>query len=115
MSDSQDPGRWKRVHSYLRTNPVIKYPYKILVLLAGALIFLAGVVMLVIPGPGIITMLLGLAIIGTEIPVVGKQVHRLFARSRVAFHRFMTKIKSKFHKTPTECKEREPAHTPSRS
>lgn len=114
MSDSQDPGYWKRVHSYLRTNPVIKYPYKVLVLVAGTLVFLAGVIMLVLPGPGILTMLLGLVIIGTEIPAVGKRVHRLFARSRVAFHHFMTKTKAKFHKSPTH-REPAPRHLSSHS
>lgn len=62
---------WTRSHRYLRTNRFTKYPYKGLVITLGAIVLLAGVAMLFLPGPGILTIALGLLLIGSEIPVVG--------------------------------------------
>jgi uncharacterized protein (TIGR02611 family) len=39
---------------------------RVAVTIAGAVVILAGVAMLVLPGPGVLTIILGLAILGTE-------------------------------------------------
>lgn len=42
------------------------YARRIIVVVAGSVILLAGVVMIVLPGPAILLVPLGLAILGTE-------------------------------------------------
>lgn len=55
-----------RLHARLHRNPVTSVITKIVVTTVGTLVFLAGVVMMVTPGPGIVGMIMGLAILSTE-------------------------------------------------
>lgn len=48
------------------TSPIGLLLYRIVVVSIGALLIVAGIIMLVIPGPGIVAILLGLAVLGTE-------------------------------------------------
>lgn len=50
----------------MHTHPVLHLPWRLFVGTVGAVILLAGVVMLVVPGPGIASMLLGLLILSSE-------------------------------------------------
>lgn len=52
--------------------------------IAGAIVVLAGVVMLVAPGPGILTIVLGLMILGTEYAFARRWVERIKAKTRQA-------------------------------
>lgn len=47
-------------------NPIASAVRKIVVTVVGTVVLLAGIVMLVTPGQGILTILLGLAILATE-------------------------------------------------
>lgn len=47
-------------------NPVLRTLYSTVVILLGLALIVAGIIMLVIPGPGIVSILLGLAVLGTE-------------------------------------------------
>lgn len=74
--------RWRRLRARLRlfrrrmhTHPVLHLPWRILVGTVGTVVFLAGVVMLVVPGPGIASMLLGLLILGTEFRWARRMLH----------------------------------------
>ncbi|GAB3705659.1 PGPGW domain-containing protein [Nocardiopsis oceani] len=63
----------------MHTHPALHLPWRILVGTVGTVIALAGVVMLVIPGPGIASILLGLVILSTEF----RWAHRLLRPVRV--------------------------------
>ena len=51
---------------------------------AGAFVTLLGIAMLVLPGPGILTMIVGLNLLGREIPAAQRLVARLRRRAGVA-------------------------------
>ncbi len=58
---------WLRIlHQRLHQNPVTAAATKIAVTGVGLVVLLAGVVMMVTPGPGIVAILVGLAILATE-------------------------------------------------
>lgn len=59
-------GRLKRLHSRLHANPVTGLVTKIVVTFVGVGVLGAGLVMMVTPGPGIVGIILGLAILATE-------------------------------------------------
>ena len=65
-----------RLHDRLRSHPVTAAPYRVGVVVVGLLVIVAGVAMLVLPGPGVAAILLGLAILGTEFPWAQRLVHR---------------------------------------
>jgi uncharacterized protein (TIGR02611 family) len=60
-------GRFK---AFTHRHPVLRLVYKGLVTLVGGAIVLAGVVMLVTPGPGWLAIFLGLGVLATEYPLV---------------------------------------------
>lgn len=55
-----------RLHTKLHSHPVSGAVTKVVVTLAGVLVMLAGLIMMVTPGPGIVGLVLGLAILSTE-------------------------------------------------
>ncbi len=65
-ADSRLGDRFRRLHAYLHRNPITGAITKIVVSIVGLLVILAGLVMLVVPGPGIVAIILGLAILATE-------------------------------------------------
>ena len=50
--------------------------------MAGGVVVLAGIAMLVLPGPGILTIILGLMILGTEFAFARRWVERLKTKTR---------------------------------
>ncbi|WP_304455555.1 PGPGW domain-containing protein [Nocardiopsis sp. YSL2] len=50
----------------MHTHPALHLPWRVLVGTVGAVVILAGLVMMVFPGPGIASVLLGLVILSTE-------------------------------------------------
>ena len=63
----------KRVYVFMRVfrmavdrRPWLALAYKITIALLGGIVILAGIAMLVLPGPGWLTIFLGLAILGSE-------------------------------------------------
>ena len=61
-----DPSRWQRWHGHLHRNRAMSATTKIVVTLVGTLVLGAGLVMMVTPGPGILGIVAGLAILATE-------------------------------------------------
>lgn len=55
-----------RLHHRLHRNPALSLTTKLVVTTVGALVITAGLVMMVTPGPGIVGIALGLAILSTE-------------------------------------------------
>jgi uncharacterized protein (TIGR02611 family) len=65
-ADSRIGDGFRRLHAYLHRNPITGAITKVVVSMVGLLVIIAGLVMLVAPGPGIVAILLGLAILATE-------------------------------------------------
>jgi uncharacterized protein (TIGR02611 family) len=55
---------------------------KTFVLALGSIVILLGIVLLPLPGPGIVVILLGLGIIGAEFPSVRRWTSRKWAELR---------------------------------
>ena len=55
-----------RLHNRLHAHPALSLTTKLVVTTVGTLVIAAGVVMMVTPGPGIVAIVLGLAILATE-------------------------------------------------
>lgn len=52
-----------RAHRYLHTHPLWKYPYAVAGITVGVVLICAGALMLALPGPGLLTILLGLIVL----------------------------------------------------
>ncbi|MFE3460708.1 PGPGW domain-containing protein [Nocardiopsis aegyptia] len=50
----------------MHTHPALHLPWRVLVGTVGTVVILAGLVMMVFPGPGVAALLLGLVILSTE-------------------------------------------------
>lgn len=72
------------------------FPYLILKNVVGAVFILAGLAMLVLPGQGLLTMLLGLGLI--TFPGKRRLIHRILGRKRIV--RAINKLRAKFGKAP---------------
>jgi uncharacterized protein (TIGR02611 family) len=57
---------------------------RVAVLVGGSLLLLAGIVLLVLPGPGIPLIFAGLAVLGTQLPWARRIHEWLYARFRSA-------------------------------
>jgi uncharacterized protein (TIGR02611 family) len=55
-----------RLHRRLHANPALSATTKVVITTVGSLVVVAGLVMMVTPGPGIVGIVLGLAILSTE-------------------------------------------------
>ncbi|TDC55879.1 hypothetical protein E1281_10190 [Actinomadura sp. KC345] len=65
---------------------------KIAVTIAGTGLIVAGVAMLVLPGPGIVAILAGVGLLGTEFPTARRVSVRLNGYARTAWHHIKTKL-----------------------
>ncbi|MFI0372363.1 PGPGW domain-containing protein [Actinomadura sp. 1N219] len=63
---------------------------KVAVGVAGTAMILAGVVMLVLPGPGVVAILAGLGLLGTEFPTARRISLRLNGYVRTAWRKVRT-------------------------
>ncbi|WP_250444628.1 PGPGW domain-containing protein [Actinotalea sp. C106] len=73
-----------RLRDRLRAHPATSLGYRIIVATVATVIILAGVAMLVLPGPGIATILLGLAVLGAEFPWARRLLVRILDLLRKA-------------------------------
>lgn len=73
-----------RLSERLRAHPATSLGYRIVVTAVAVVVILAGVAMLVLPGPGVATILVGLAILGTEFPWAKRLVQRVLDVLRTA-------------------------------
>lgn len=70
------------LHRWLHANPALSLTTKIAVTTIGVLVLLGGVLMMVTPGPGIVGIALGLAILATEY----EWAHRWLQKARDKAH-----------------------------
>jgi uncharacterized protein (TIGR02611 family) len=57
---------WDRLHHYLHRNRAMSATTKLVVTLVGSAVLTAGLIMMVTPGPGLLGIVAGLAILATE-------------------------------------------------
>lgn len=60
------PTRWERIHRHLHRNRAMSATTKAVVTLVGSAVLTAGLIMMVTPGPGLVGIVAGLAILATE-------------------------------------------------
>ena len=65
-SPDDEPSRWQRLHRHLHRNRAMSATTKLVVTLVGSAVLGAGLVMMVTPGPGLVGIVAGLAILATE-------------------------------------------------
>ena len=63
---SDDSSWWERVHHRLHRNRAMSATTKVVVTLVGSAVLTAGLIMMVTPGPGLVGIVAGLAILATE-------------------------------------------------
>jgi len=78
---------WRRLQERLHANPVTGLLTKVVVTVVGVGVILAGLVMMVAPGPGVVAILAGLAILGTEYHWARRLLHGLRVRAARAAER----------------------------
>ena len=70
--------------------------------LAGWFCIIAGIIMLITPGQGILTILLGVYLLADEVPLFGKLktwIQHRFPKTADYAHRKGEQLKARFHKT----------------
>lgn len=65
-SEADRPHFFKRLHNRLHANRVTGLATKLVVTMIGTIVLVAGLIMMVTPGPGIVGILVGLGILATE-------------------------------------------------
>jgi uncharacterized protein (TIGR02611 family) len=69
---------------------------RVAVLVAGSVLLLAGIVLLVLPGPGIPLIFAGLAVLGTQLPWARRTHEWMHARFRSA----VSRVRARVRRTP---------------
>jgi hypothetical protein len=85
-------------------HPVLRWTLKILKNAVGAVLVVAGVLMLVLPGQGILTILIGVMLL--DFPGKWKLQRRLISRPGVLSS--INRLRARFGKPPLELEQREP-------
>lgn len=78
-------GRIRHIRDRI-TNPVLRTLYSIVVIIIGLGLIAAGIIMLVIPGPGTVAILLGLAVLGTEFAPIRRFTSAISAWIKRTWH-----------------------------
>ncbi|MFF5260235.1 PGPGW domain-containing protein [Actinomadura viridis] len=60
---------------------------KVAVAVSGVALILAGIVMMVLPGPGVVAILAGLGLLGTEFPAARRVSERVNGYVRAVWHK----------------------------
>jgi uncharacterized protein (TIGR02611 family) len=85
MNDATRGQSWAhRLHRRMHRNRVTRLFTKVVVTLVGVAVFAAGVVMLVIPGPGLVAMAVGLGILAIEWPWARRATHWMTEKAKAA-------------------------------
>ncbi len=83
---------------FVRPPPPRSLPWKLLRNLVGALLVLVGLALLVLPGQGILTVLLGLSAL--DLPVKRRLLRRILGQPRV--QEAVQKLRRKAHRPPLQ-------------
>ncbi|WP_067485392.1 PGPGW domain-containing protein [Actinomadura hibisca] len=72
---AEDPGPLNRFRERVRRNPMLNTAWRLGVFTVGATVLAGGLVMMVAPGPGILGIIVGLAILATEFAWAQRALH----------------------------------------
>lgn len=95
MEKDRTAGRMERFRSQVRRNRATHLAWRGGVLVVGVAVLAAGVVMMVTPGPGILGIVLGLAILATEFAWAQSALHRARASADKAKEKALRKARSR--------------------
>ncbi|WP_433226028.1 TIGR02611 family protein [Actinomadura formosensis] len=70
------PGPFHRFRELVRRNPLLNTAWRLGVFTVGAAVLTGGLVMMVTPGPGLLGIVIGLAILATEFAWAQRALHR---------------------------------------
>lgn len=70
------PGRRARFRERIRRNPLLNTAWRAGVFTIGSAVLLGGLIMMVTPGPGLVGIVVGLAILATEFAWAQRALHR---------------------------------------
>ncbi|GAA3970585.1 hypothetical protein GCM10023085_61010 [Actinomadura viridis] len=73
--EAEEPGVFVRFREYMRRNPLLNTTWRIGVFTVGVTVLAGGLVMMVAPGPGILGIVVGLAILATEFAWAKRALH----------------------------------------
>ncbi len=82
--------RLRRWHARAHSNPITSLITKVIVTIVGAVLILAGIVMLIGPGQGILAIIAGLAVLATEYA----WAERLLRRAQAKLHEAREKARA---------------------
>jgi uncharacterized protein (TIGR02611 family) len=71
-----EPRLFHRLRARIRRNPLLNTAWRAGVFLTGAAVLVGGLVMMVTPGPGLLGIVIGLAILATEFAWAQRALHR---------------------------------------
>lgn len=80
----KEPGPLQRFREVIRRNTLLNTAWQIGVFTVGMTVLAGGLVMMVTPGPGIVGIVLGLAILATEFAWAQRALHRAKAAAERA-------------------------------
>ncbi|WP_131736330.1 PGPGW domain-containing protein [Actinomadura roseirufa] len=72
----KEPGPFHRFRERVRRNAVLNTAWRAGVFTVGAAVLVGGLIMMVTPGPGLVAIVLGLAILATEFTWAKRALHR---------------------------------------
>lgn len=72
----EEPGLFHRFRERVRRNPLLNTAWRAGVFAVGAAVLIGGLVMMVTPGPGLLGIVVGLAILATEFAWAQRALHR---------------------------------------
>jgi uncharacterized protein (TIGR02611 family) len=75
-SNHEKDGRLHRFRDRVRRNPLLNTAWRAGVFAVGATVLVGGLVMMVTPGPGLLGIIVGLAILATEFAWAQRALHR---------------------------------------
>lgn len=81
------PGRFRGLHARLHANPALALATKAVVTVVGSVVVVVGIIMMVTPGPALVLIPLGLAILATEWAWAERLLKRARAQARRAKER----------------------------
>ncbi|WP_235018397.1 PGPGW domain-containing protein [Thermomonospora echinospora] len=82
-------GRFQRFREYIRRNKLLNTTWRIGVFTVGVTVLIGGLVMMIAPGPGILGIIVGLAILATEFAWAQRALHRARAAAEKAKEKAM--------------------------
>jgi uncharacterized protein (TIGR02611 family) len=82
--EAEEPGVFVRFRESIRRNALLNTTWRIGVFTVGATVLVGGLIMMIAPGPGILGIIVGLAILATEFAWAQRALHHAKAAAEKA-------------------------------